>query len=65
MMTKHEARQRLTALCETPHDLRLNCRQGHAQCAKEQVGHCIDDLIQAGVVHVDDDDQSDDNMGDC
>ncbi len=52
-MNKHDARAWLRTFGDLPDELRQPCRHGHRECSTTRGGDCLDEVLQAGVVHVD------------
>ena len=51
-MNKHDARAWLRTFVDLPDELRQPCKHGHAQCSTSRDGECLDDVIQAAVIDV-------------
>lgn len=52
-MTKDEARAWLRTFGDLPDELRQPCHRRHRECSTTHSGECLDDVLQAGVVLVD------------
>ncbi len=52
-MNKHDARAWLRTFGDLPDELRQPCRRGHRECSTTHGGECLDDVLQAGVVQID------------
>ncbi len=52
-MNKHDARAWLRTFGDLPDELRQPCRHGHRECSTTRGGDCLDEVLQAGVVQID------------